>query len=32
MKVSDTETHHSLTLGLMRKYLSLFRIALGRQG
>lgn len=32
MKVSDTETHHSLTLGIMRKYLSLFRIALGRQG
>ncbi|TQF81292.1 flagellar biosynthesis protein FlgB [Elioraea sp. Yellowstone] len=32
VKVSDTETHHSLTLGLMRKYLSLFRIALGRQG
>lgn len=32
MKVSDTETHHSLALGIMRKYLSLFRTALGRQG
>lgn len=32
MKVSDTETHHSLTLGIYRKYISLFRTALGRQG
>lgn len=32
VKVSDTETHQGLTLGIMRKYLSFFRIALGRQG
>lgn len=32
VKVSDTETQHSLTLGIMRKYLALFRTALGRQG
>lgn len=32
VKVSDTETHHSLTLGIYRKYLALFRTALGRQG
>jgi flagellar basal-body rod protein FlgB len=32
VKVSDTEMHHSLTLGIYRKYLALFRIALGRQG
>lgn len=32
VKVSDTETHHALVLGIYRKYLALFRIALGRQG
>ena len=32
MKVSDTETQHSLALGIYRKYMSLFRTALGRQG
>jgi flagellar basal-body rod protein FlgB len=32
VKVSDTETHHALTLGIYRKYLALFRMALGRQG
>jgi flagellar basal-body rod protein FlgB len=32
MKVSDTEIHQGLTASLYRKYLGLFRIALGRSG
>jgi flagellar basal-body rod protein FlgB len=32
MKVSDTEIHQGLTSSLYRKYLGLFRIALGRSG
>lgn len=32
MKVSDTEIHQGLTTSLYRKYLGLFRIALGRSG
>lgn len=32
MKVSDTEIHQGLTSTLYRKYLGLFRIALGRPG
>ena len=32
VKVSDTEIHQGLTSSLYRKYLGLFRIALGRSG
>ena len=32
MKVSDTESHQGLTSSLYRKYLGLFRTALGRTG
>jgi flagellar basal-body rod protein FlgB len=32
MRVSDTEIHQGLTSSLYRKYLGLFRIALGRSG
>jgi flagellar basal-body rod protein FlgB len=32
MKVSDTEIHQGLTSSLYRKYLGLFRTALGRNG
>lgn len=32
MKVSDTEIHQGLTSSLYRKYLGLFRTALGRSG
>ncbi len=32
MKVSDTEIHQGLTSSLYRKYLGLFRTALGRTG
>jgi flagellar basal-body rod protein FlgB len=32
MKVSDTEIHQGLTTSVYRKYLGLFRIALGRSG
>jgi flagellar basal-body rod protein FlgB len=31
-RVSETEVQHELTTGLYRKYLGLFRIALGRGG
>lgn len=30
MKVADTETQHQLAMGVYRKYLGLFRTALGR--
>ncbi|WP_114375049.1 flagellar basal body rod protein FlgB [Elioraea thermophila] len=32
MKVAETETHHSLTLGLYRGFAGLLRTALGRSG
>jgi flagellar basal-body rod protein FlgB len=31
-KIAETETQHELTVGLYRKYIGLFRIALGRGG
>jgi flagellar basal-body rod protein FlgB len=31
-RVAETETQHELTVGLYRKYMGLFRIALGRGG
>lgn len=31
-RVAETETQHELTVGLYRKYVGLFRIALGRNG
>lgn len=31
-RVAETETKHELTVGLYRKYMGLFRIALGRGG
>ena len=31
-RIAETETQHELTVGLYRKYMGLFRIALGRGG
>jgi flagellar basal-body rod protein FlgB len=32
LRVADTDTAHALATGLHRRYLGLFRVALGRQG